>query len=135
MQSVIKKAMPLFFWILSGGTAIVIDLLFLYIFVEFCNLYYLLATTLAFFISASTNYTISHMLIFKQAEHTVARSYSTFMSISLFGLAAIALGMYVLVGIFHVHYLIARLFLAGTLGVSSFFLHKYISFKDLSRFW
>jgi putative flippase GtrA len=96
-------------------------------------LHYILAASVAFFISASTNYAISRFVIFKNAQHSTARSYTTFMSISLFGLAAIALGMFVLVEVFHVHYLISRISLAGTLGVSSFFLHKYISFKDTTK--
>jgi putative flippase GtrA len=133
MPQLIKKVLPLAKWVMSGGLAVLVDLLCLYIFVEFFGLHYILAASVAFFISASTNYTISRFVIFKNAQHSTTRSYSTFMSISLFGLAAIALGMFVLVDIFHVHYLVSRLFLAGTLGVSSFFLHKYISFKDTTK--
>ena len=129
-----RKAIPIIKWVFSGGLAVVVDITCLFVFVEFGHIHYLLAASMAFFISASTNYTISKFTIFKNAQHSTPRSYSTFMSVSLIGLGALTLGMYVLVEMFTTHYLVARLLLAGTLGVSSFFLHKYISFKDLSRF-
>ena len=129
-----KKAIPIFKWLISGGLAVVVDISALYIFVAFFHIYYILAASFAFFISATTNYTISKFAIFHNAQNSTRRSYSTFMSISIIGLIAITLGMYILVEFFHVNYLLARFILAGTLGVASFFLHKYISFKDNSKF-
>jgi putative flippase GtrA len=130
MQDRIKKAIPFFKWLISGGLAMVVDMLVLFMLVHFLGIYHVFAASFAFFLSASLNYTISKLAIFHNAQNTMLRSYTTFMSISLFGLGAIALGMFVLVDLLGVHYLLARLCLAGTLGVSSFFLHKYISFND-----
>ena len=131
MMTFIKKAIPLLKWFISGGLAIVVDVSLLYVLVEIVHLHYLLATSGSFLVSATTNYTISSLAIFKNAQHSIPRSYITFMGISLIGLAVITICMYIFVDILHIHYLVSRLFLAGTLGVSSFFLHKYISFKDV----
>ena len=111
----------------------VIDLSLLFLLVDIGNMYYLFAVPLAFAVSATVNYTISTLAIFRNAQHSKRRSYITFMTISLGGLAALTLGMFILVDLFHVHYLVSRIFLAGTLGVSSFFLHKYFSFKDVGE--
>jgi putative flippase GtrA len=132
MSTLKKKVVPIGKWILSGGIAIIVDLALLYILVEFFGVYYLIAASMAFLTSASTNYAISGLAIFKNAQHSIPRSYITFMGISFIGLGVITISLYILVDIFHVHYLLARFFLAGTIGVSSFFLHKYFSFKDTS---
>lgn len=111
-----------------------VDLTLLYVFVEYLNIHYLQAASISFLVSATVNYVISSLTIFVNAQNTITRSYTTFMGLSVFGLLAINIGLYVLVDIFDVYYLLARLLLAGTIGVSSFFLHKYISFKDLAKF-
>ena len=133
MISLFKKAIPLTKWVFSGGFAVCVDILILYILVETVHVYYLFAAIIAFLTSATVNYTISTFAIFRNAQHSKKRSYITFMTISLGGLAALTLGMFILVDLFNVHYLVSRIFLAGTLGVSSFFLHKYFSFKDVGE--
>ena len=130
MYTSIKKIIPIMKWVVTGGLAVLVDIVCLFLLVEFAHIHYLLSTSIAFFISASTNYTLSRVIIFFNGEHSIQRSYVTFMCISLIGLGAITIGMFIFVDVFHLHYLLSRLTLAGTLGVSSFFLHKYISFKD-----
>lgn len=128
-----KKIIPLIKWGFSGGLAVTVDLSLLFILVEIAHVHYLLAAATAFLISATVNYTISGLAIFRNAQHSIRRSYATFMSISLIGLGAIAVCMFVFVDILNIHYMIARIFLALTLGFSSFFLHKYLSFKDVGK--
>lgn len=132
MTDSIKRFIPLFKWILSGGLAFCVDVTLLFILVEKVHLYYLFAVTLAFLTSATLNYTISGLTIFRNAQHSIRRSYTTFMSVSLVGLLCITVSMYIFVEIFHIHYLLSRFILAATLGVSSFFVHKYFSFKDIA---
>lgn len=120
---------PLLKWIISGGIAFGIDILTLFVLVDFFNVYYLVAACLAFFISASTNYLISRYFIFSETTSSVVTSYGKFISISCLGLVLIASFMYLLVDILSVHYLIARILIAGTIGVSSYYVHKIFSFS------
>jgi putative flippase GtrA len=128
-----SNAHPLLKWIISGGIAFGIDILTLFILVDFFSVYYLLAASIAFFISASTNYFISRYFIFSETTSTVVTSYGKFISISCIGLIIIASLMYLLVDILNVHYLIARIFIAGTVGVSSYYVHKIFSFSISQR--
>ena len=133
MFSLLKKVFPFFMWGLSGTLAVLVDLALLFVLVELTHMHYLPAAVIAFLTSASLNYTISGLAIFRNAQHSLRRSYITFMCISLIGLGAITISMFILVEIFNVHYLVSRILLAGTLGLASFFLHKYLSFKDILR--
>jgi putative flippase GtrA len=131
---VIKKVLkqidhPILKWILSGGVAFVVDFSTLLLLVEIFNIYYLYATCIAFLLSATTNFLISRYLIFNATTNTVANSYVKFISISLLGLTVIASLMYILVDLVGLHYLLSRLLIASTVGVSSFYIHKLFTFN------
>lgn len=128
--SVINKIdHPLIRWILSGGIAFIVDFSTLFFLVEKINVYYLYASGFAFLLSATTNFLISRYLIFNATTNSVTSSYIRFISISMIGLALIASLMYLLVDIIGLHYLLSRLLIAGTVGVSSFYIHKLFTFN------
>lgn len=121
---------PILRWILSGGIAFTIDFTLLFTLVHFFDVYYLLAASLSFLVSATVNFCISRFFIFNATTSGVSESYVTFIVVSLVvGLGSINLFMYLLVGVVGINYLIARILIAGTIGVSSFYIHKFVSFK------
>lgn len=55
-----------FRYIFVGGTAFIVDFFFLYLFVNYFNIYYLIAAAIAFLIAVFVNYFMSTKWVFNQ---------------------------------------------------------------------
>ncbi len=121
------------YW-LTGSSTFLLDLLLLFIFVDYFEASYVSAASASFLIAVSVNYFISRHFVFKGTLRSVGRGYVNFILIALAGLIIIAVGMYVLTSILAVHYLLARITIAGMTGLWNYLMNLYVNFKVAGKY-
>ena len=112
-----------------GVGTFLFDLFLLYCLVTFLNIDYIVATSLAFFVSISMNYFISRKYVFSKTNTFINKGYFTFIFFALFGISLTVGGMYILVSIFSVYYLLARCLTSSCVGVINYLFNLYFNFK------
>lgn len=116
-----------------GISTFLLDLSLLYMFVEVVNLNYIFSTIVAFVFAVSVNYSISRTYVFAQTERSLLFGYMNFMSIMCTGLILTTSFMYVAVDVFMVHYLVARITIAGFVGFSAYLVNLHYNFMVAGR--
>ena len=112
-----------------GVSTFLFDLLLLYCLVTFLSVNYMIATGLAFFVAVSMNYFISRRYIFSKTNTFFKKGYFTFILFALFGISLTVSGMYILVSILGVYYLLARCFMSSCVGIINYLSNLYLNFK------
>lgn len=119
-------------YLISGGTAAAIDIGLLYLFVKLLHFWYLGSAVAAFIITFAASFLLQKFFTFKEdSRERVPVELSTYLFVSLINLGLNTLGMYLCVGILHVHYLAAQFIVNGILAVYSYFIYKYFVFYPL----
>lgn len=125
-------------YIFVGGTAFLVDCGVLYITRTFIlagesaySVY--IATALGFTAGLIYNYLLSLSFVFKSArERNKGKSVGAFLLFAVIGIIGLGLteaGMYLLFGLLDVHYLIAKVFIAGVVLVWNYAARKLLIFK------
>lgn len=112
-----------------GCSTFLLDLLLLYILTDYFLVNYIVAAGLCFAIAISVNYAVSRRYVFKNSAKTWKKGYFHFLLIALGGVLIVMSGMYVLVDLFGVRYLPARIIIAGITGFWSYLLNLFVNFK------
>jgi len=113
----------------SSSFTLMIDILLLFLFVEYGNIFYLIAAGMSFTISTSINYFINRNWGFRGTLTGVFRGYGLFLFFSIFGITLTVFLMWVFTGILGLYYLIARVVVAIIEGTMTFFANDYFTFK------
>ncbi len=116
---------------IGGGIAFVIDVSLLYIFTEFCGIWYLLSATLSFCISGIFNYLFQKFITFKSENKKYLKQFSIFILIALVGLLINNFILYVLVEYFGIWYLLAKAAAAVVVLIWNFIANKKVTFKKI----
>ena len=112
-----------------GTVAVFLDLMLLFVFVEFLHIFYLVAAAMAFIIAHSSNYYVQREWGFKETEQGVKRSNIYFISFGIVGIF-LTLGLLAfMVEYLGLNYLFARWLVSLIVGGFMFFLHYRITFK------
>ncbi len=119
------------FWKYSlvGISTFLFDLLLLYIFTNLLNINYLVSIFLAFIIAVSLNYFLSRKNVFVGTKQGLARGYAYFLVVITFGVALMLVSMYLLVEMFSIDIFIARVLVAGVVGIFNFTVNDKFNFK------
>jgi putative flippase GtrA len=112
-----------------GLGTFLIDLALLYALTEIFAIHYLYSAGIAFLIAVSINFVLSRRYIFKGSARSAKVSYLNFILIALVGLGLVTGGMYVLVSIFSMSYVLARIFVACLTGIWNYLMNLYVNFK------
>ena len=105
-----KLLIQIFKFGIVGGTAFVIDFVFLYIFREFCHFPVLISNTLSFCISVIYNYIASVKWVFDvNKEKNAKMQFVVFIILSVIGLLINDLIMWVSVDFLSIYYLLAKI--------------------------
>ncbi|MEK6819967.1 MAG: GtrA family protein [Nanoarchaeota archaeon] len=113
----------------SGGTAFAIDLTLLFILVSFLEINYLISVGAAFLFATSVNYTINKVWGFRDTKVSIKKSYLYFMSLATLGVLLTVTLVGILVERFEIYYLLARIFVAGILGIFNFAMNYRFTFR------
>ncbi|WP_295446727.1 GtrA family protein [uncultured Thiodictyon sp.] len=112
-----------------GGATFIIDLLLLYLFIDYLDIYYVQATALAFGVAVSINYFVSRRFVFTGTLRSVHAGYAIFILIAGAGMVAVTGLMVVFVEVFHLPYFPARIIIAGIVGLWNYGMNLYVNFK------
>lgn len=111
-----------------GAIATIIQYVIFITLVEFTSLAVVLASALGYGISSIFNYLMNYHYTFSSdAKHKVASL--KFTLVALVGLSLNSILMYLLVGLFEVHYIISQIIVTGVILVINFFAHKLWTFQ------
>jgi len=105
------------------------DLLLLFVFIDVFHLHYLFSAGIAFTIATTINYLISRHHVFVGSKREAYVGYALFLFIGGVGLVLITGLMYLFVDIFHFHYLISRILIAGVVGWWNYLMNLYVNFR------
>jgi putative flippase GtrA len=118
-------------YVLSGGTAAIVDLALLYALYEVMRVHYLISAILAFLMAFVVSFTLQKFWTFRNVSHeNMHTQVFTYLGTSLLGLALNTLLMYVFVDLALVHVMLSQVFAGAIVACFTFFLSKYFVFKQ-----
>ncbi len=122
MKKLIEQVMK---FVIVGGLSFVLDFIIYYVLTNFFSVYYLIAGFFSFTLSLIFNYLMSMKFVFKSKEDLKkTHEFAIFATLSVMGLGLNLLSLYVLVDLFKMNDLIAKVFVAGIVMVFNFVTRK-----------
>ena len=100
----------LFRYFFAGGTAAVVNILFLYIFTDIFHLYYLISNVLSFIFGLITNYVLSKKFIFRADVGNKGVEFMVYGLIGVVGLIFDTGLLYFFTGFLGFYYMISKIF-------------------------
>ncbi len=119
-------------FIIVGSLVTGLNVFLLYIFTEFLGIWYLVSAGLAFITALFTSFFLQKLWTFRDSspQKDVNSQIRAYVFLVFSSLAANLIGMYILVSIFRVYYLLAQLVVAGSLAIIRFLINNFLIFKD-----
>jgi putative flippase GtrA len=115
---------------ISGSTAGLTDLVFLYIFYHIFFLPLVLSTSLAFILSFAVSFTMQKFWAFRNFNQAKAkRQFILYMLNAFIGLNLNGVFMHLLVIKYNVWYLLAQVIVSIVIGNYNFFIYRFVIFK------
>ncbi|MDD5294457.1 MAG: GtrA family protein, partial [Patescibacteria group bacterium] len=125
-----KKYKLIIKYIISGGTAALVDLIFLYVFTDVFKIWYLISASLSFLIAYFVSFSMQKFWTFRDnGRETIYRQMYLYFIVGVVNLLINAGGMYLLVDEFGVMYILAQIIMGALLGFSSFLIYRFIIFE------
>ncbi len=112
-----------------GVSTLAFDLLLIALLTQALGVPYYISTPIGFLIAVSINYFLSRRFVFHGTERRLHHGYAYFMGIALVGALAITGAVYLLVTYLALHYLVARVLVAGVVGMANYLINLYGNFK------
>lgn len=114
-------------FVISGGTATLVNVLSLYIFTDLMGIYYVISAILSYITSFIVSFSMQKYWTFKENSSINLRSQAIYyFLVTLFNLGLNALFIYLLVQYASFHYLLAQIVISLLIAIESFFVYKYI---------
>ena len=114
---------------LVGGSTFAFDLALIWMMTELFGVPYWLSTWLGFVIAVSLNYFISRRFVFRGTGRRIDHGYAFFILFALGGAAFIAGAVTLLVTLFGLHYLVARIGIAAIVGIGNYLFNLHFNFR------
>jgi len=112
-------------FVVVGGLSFVLDFIIYFVLTNFFSVYYLIAGFFSFTLSLIFNYLMSMKFVFKSKDDLKkSHEFVIFATLSVMGLGLNLLSLYVLVDLFKMNDLIAKVFVAGIVMVFNFVTRK-----------
>ena len=112
-----------------GVSTLLLDLGMLYVAVSFLGIPYYIATPCSFLIAVSCNYVLSRHFVFSETERSWHFGYAYFALIAIAGAAATTAFVALLVSYAGMYFLLARIVVAGFIGMANYLVNLYLNFK------
>lgn len=112
-------------FVIVGGLSFVLDFIIYYVLKNFFSVYYIVAGFFSFTLSLIFNYLMSMKFVFKSKDDLKkTHEFMIFVTLSVIGLGINLLCLYLLVDLFHINDLIAKILVAGIVMVFNFITRK-----------
>lgn len=119
-----------FKYIVSGGSAAIVDIFFLYVFTDIVGLWYVLSAILAFIIAFFVSFLLQKYWTFgDKSNHNIHRQGLLYLFISLLNLCLNTALVYFFTDIVTLHYLLSQFITGIILAFSSYFIYKRFVFN------
>ncbi|MFA4833853.1 MAG: glycosyltransferase [Patescibacteria group bacterium] len=126
----IEKYKLIIKYIISGGMAASVDLIFLYIFTDVFGVWYIISASLSFLIAYFVSFSMQKFWTFRDSGRgAIYRQMYLYFIVGVANLLVNAGGMYLLVDEFGIMYMLAQIIMGALLGFSSFLIYKFIIFE------
>ncbi len=112
-----------------GVSTLLFDLALLWCLTELLGVPYYVSTPFAFLVAVSINYLLSRAHVFHGTERHIHHGYAYFIGIAALGALVTTSGVAFLVSFFGLYYLLARVLVAGVVGIGNYLLNLYFNFK------
>lgn len=117
-------------YIISGGTATVVNLSLLYTLTEFFHIWYLISAAVAFVGAFGVSFTLQKFWTFRDHDtEDIHKQLSLYLVVVLVNLGINTLLVYLLVEHAGLWYIYAQIISAMIIAVESFFVYKFFIFK------
>lgn len=118
-------------YVISGGTAAVVDLALLYFFHTVCGVHYLFAAILAYAGAFCVSFTLQKFWTFRNnSREDMHRQLVLYLGLQLLGLSLNTLFMYIFVDLFHIQVILAQIFAGAIVAFFTFFISRHFIFKS-----
>lgn len=117
-----------------GFTSSVLDISILWLLAGSFGIYYLLAAAISFTLSGTVSYISVRRFVFTHTHRSVRAGYCYYLMITSTGLALTLGTMAILVEIFGIHYLLARVLVVGAVGMWNYLMNLYVNFKVAGQY-
>lgn len=122
MKKLIAQVMK---FVVVGGLSFVLDFIIYFVLTNFLSVYYLIAGFFSFTLSLIFNYLMSMKFVFKSKDDLKkSHEFAIFATLSVLGLGLNLLSLFILVDLFKMNDLIAKVFVAGIVMVFNFVTRK-----------
>lgn len=117
-----------------GALTFSLDLLLLFLLTDIFGWHYLLSAGLAFLIAVSLNYVISRDFVFPGSSRPSREAYFWFLVIAATGLGIVVGLMYLLVTVFLINYIVARIAVSLVTGLWNYLLNLFFNFQVAGQY-
>jgi len=131
MPPFIAKYFKLFKYIVSGGSAAVVNLAILYVLTEYAHIHYLESAVLSFLCAFLVSFLLQKFWTFgNKARERMHWQMASYLAVSLANLGLNTLIIYILVEYLHIWYLFSAVIAGALIAFGSFFIYRHLIFKE-----
>ena len=117
-------------YLISGGTAALVNFTTLFVLVQFIDIHYLSASILAFVVSIAISFAMQKFWTFRDnIVHDIHTQFTRYLVVILFSLLLNTVLVYLLVEKVHVWYLLAQVIATVIIAITNFFCYKHFVFR------
>ena len=117
-------------FLISGGSAAVVDLGLLYLLTDVFHVWYLLSAVLAFMAAFAVSFSLQKFWTFSNHDlDVIHRQLAMYLALALVGLGINTVSMYFLVDHAGLHYLGAQILTSAFIAIGNFFAYTHLIFK------
>lgn len=131
MKTYITKLLNwrIFRYLVAGGSAVAVNLGFLYILVHFFHMWYLVSAVISFTAAVYASFMLQKYFTFNdRSQDTMRRQMSLYLTLQVINLGLNTLFMYICVDLFKILYLTSQILIAVVMAISNFFVYRYLVF-------
>jgi len=126
-----KKLPKIVRYIISGGSAASVNILFLFLLTHFFGLWYLLSSVIAFMIAFMVSFSLQKFWTFEDAStDAIHKQAGIYFFIITINLLLNTLLMYFFVDFVKIQYILSQIITGGLIACVSFFAYKKFVFKN-----
>lgn len=114
---------------ISGCIVAVVGISVLYVLTELLDIWYLLSSTIAFFIAIIVNFILQKTWAFQDKDTKIRSQMGLFFMNALLNLGLNTLFMYYLVSVFGVHHILSQMFVMVALAVMNYTIYSVCIFR------
>lgn len=116
-------------FLFSGGTAVVTNIILLFILVHFFYIWYLLAAVVSFLAAVAVSFILQKFFTFNdQSKSETGKQATLYLAFQIFNLCVNTMLMYIGVDLLHIQYILAQILIASMMAISNFFVYKHLVF-------